>query len=227
MRAIRSVASILVWLAGCGDPAAPEALPPAPSAVAAPPPVVAEPAPSLGAGMPPPGAVGTIGLGSLGTISHGGGGEPLVGHVHTGVPTLSGEGLSVDVVRRVVRRHFGEVRGCYATQLAPAPDLTGRVMLRWVIALDGSVTDVAVESSTLTATVDDGGAAALAVGTCITERAATWLFPAPTGAPVTVVYPFVLDPVVTPPEPSDDVALDPALTPSEGLGVHGTGRGGS
>lgn len=232
------LASCALWLAACDEPEAAVAPAPPPvapvAAVTAVPhavePVAAPPAPVLGAGMPPPGAVGTIGLGTIGTIGRGMGGPGLASSsssVRTGEATLTGAGLSREVVRRVVRRHVVQVRGCYDAQLGHAPDLAGRVTVRWVIGVDGAVSDAALESSTLASAIaDDGGASALAVGTCIVETVGTWSFPAPEGAPVHVSYPFVLES-----GPATDAVRGggEASRPlsGEGLVPAGTGRGGS
>lgn len=157
--------------------------------------------------------------------------------VRLGEPTLTGAGLGRDVVRRIVRRHINRVRGCYDWQLAHAPDLSGSVTVRWVIERDGAVTGSELEASTLaSATVDDGGASALAVTRCIVESVATWVYPAPEGAPVHVSYPFFLAPASTGdiagapgstvPAATEPGSAAPAAT-EEGLGPSGTGRGGS
>jgi hypothetical protein len=86
-----------------------------------------------------------------------------------------------------VHAHLAEIRACYETELATAPDLAGRIDVRFRIGRDGVPSHVVVAD-------DDVGVPALAE--CIRTALATWTFPAPPGAPPTVTYPFVLD-VVT------------------------------
>ena len=94
--------------------------------------------------------------------------------------------LDRDVIRRVVRRHIDEVRGCYNPGLARDPSLAGRVALQFTIGPTGSVTTAVVKSSTLSDA---------AVGECIARAMMRWTFPAPEGGGnVVVTYPFVLEP---------------------------------
>ena len=138
---------------------------------------------------------GTIGLGSLGTIGRGGGGQGagygrLRGRragrrprVMTGRPTVRGA-LDREIIRRIIRRHINEVRYCYARGLQSRPALAGRVNLQFSIASNGRV----VSSTVISSTLGDRR-----VGVCISAAVRRWRFPAPRGGGLVIVrYPFVL-----------------------------------
>lgn len=94
-------------------------------------------------------------------------------------------GLSKEVIRRVVRRHHGEVRHCYEQGLQQRPDLAGRVLTQFVIAPTGQVVAATVQSSTLGHSETE---------MCIARAARRWSFPAVDDGGVTnVTYPFVLE----------------------------------
>jgi hypothetical protein len=77
--------------------------------------------------------------------------------------------LDVQAVRAVIRQHAPEIRSCYEQRLTANPGIQGKVVIRWVIEADGSVTRAAVvdESTTL-------GDPELHA--CMTSRMATWRF---------------------------------------------------
>jgi TonB family protein len=158
---------------------------------------------------------GTIGLGNLGTIGHGGGhggGYGRVGpgtgglgrrygsgrgviaeHHHAGtVCTLPYCGLHVtqcldkEIIRRVVRQHLSEVRYCYEKALAKDPALEGRVLIRFTVGEDGHVSASELRESSLPDSQ---------VGQCVADAIERWVFPrgACRGL-VTVSYPFVFKP---------------------------------
>ncbi|MCB9662247.1 MAG: TonB family protein [Sandaracinaceae bacterium] len=142
---------------------------------------------------------GTIGMGTIGTIGHGSGRGTGSGigdggglgdrqasrpQIRPGTAAVRGS-LSADVIRRVVRRHLGEVRFCYEQALNSQPDLRGTVSVRWIISPTGSVTTSTVSGSTL-------GSAR--VESCVASAVRRWTFPAPDGGGlVSVTYPFTLE----------------------------------
>lgn len=94
--------------------------------------------------------------------------------------------LDKDVIRRVVRSHMEEVRGCYNEGLARDPNLQGRVAIQFAITPDGTVS---------VATVGDSDVPDDSVTKCIAAAVRTWEFPKPQGGGnVVVTYPFVLVP---------------------------------
>jgi TonB family protein len=139
---------------------------------------------------------GTIGLGNIGTIGHGGGGGTGYGY-GSGCGGLGGRRASVpdvlcgladvrgscdkDLIRRVVRAHLNEVRFCYERALQSHPSLQGRAVTRFVIGYDGRVTSSQIASSTVSPEVD----------ACVAQAIARWQFvPRCVGE---VSYPFVFE----------------------------------
>jgi hypothetical protein len=101
-----------------------------------------------------------------------------------GATTVSGR-LPPEVIQRVVREHFTVLRKCYEVGLGRDPNLTGRVVVRFVIGRDGKVS-----------AVKDGGSDIpdAQVRECVLGAFSALEFPAPEGGIVTVVYPILLAP---------------------------------
>jgi len=93
--------------------------------------------------------------------------------------------LAPELIQGVVRKSYGRFRKCYEAGLARSSKLEGRVSVRFVIALDGSVRENEVESQTL----PDPDAVR-----CVVESFAPLQFPSPVGGIVTVVYPLMFTP---------------------------------
>ena len=171
-----------------------------------------------------------IGLGSVGTLGHGagsgsgqgfgsGGGRLGGAHatepprVRVGAVQVSGH-VPAELIQRIVRQNFGRFRLCYESGLRRAPDLQGRISVRFTIQRDGSVADASVVASEIGPEVP----------TCIARAMYGLSFPAPDGGSVTIVYPFKLGPDGPPtrnvemarldvPRPAVPVAPLPALEP--------------
>ncbi len=142
-----------------------------------------------------------IGLGSLGTLGHGagtgtgqgfGGGHGRLGGSHRtsaprvrmGATTVTGK-LPKEVIQRIVRQNYGRFRLCYEKGLGVNPNLEGRVSVRFKIAGDGSVGNVANGGSSL----PDSG-----VVDCIVRAFYGLSFPKPEEGSVSVVYPIMFSP---------------------------------
>jgi hypothetical protein len=152
-----------------------------------------------------------IGLGAVGSVGHGAGsgsgqgfgsgaaggqgfgsGHGRLGGAHStqppqvrmGATQVSGR-LPPEIIQRIVRQNFGRFRGCYEQGLRANANLQGRVSVRFLIDLDGSVIQAANGGSDLpdTATVD-----------CIVRAFTGLSFPQPEGGRITVVYPLVFSP---------------------------------
>ncbi len=94
--------------------------------------------------------------------------------------------LSRDVIQRMVRVNVGRIRQCYEHALQKAPNLTGRVSIRFVIGPTGKV----VQASDSGSTLGDPGVIA-----CVLAAVRRISFPSPTGGgPVVVTYPSVFSP---------------------------------
>lgn len=147
---------------------------------------------------------GIIGLGYVGTIGNRGrnggtggyghglddGGTTRFGKHEAKVPGVRiadvkvGPGIDKDIIRRVIRSHLMEVRGCYNQGLVRDPNLEGRIAVQFTIGPAGIVGAAAVAESS----VKDPN-----VGNCVAKAVKRWKFPKPTvGGSTIVTYPFVL-----------------------------------
>jgi len=100
-----------------------------------------------------------------------------------GETILSGR-MPAHVVQRIVRQNFGRFRFCYEQGLGKNPGLEGRLSVRFVIARDGSVSNVS----------SAGGFPDAAVQSCVQSAFYGLSFPEPEGGIVTVTYPLMLTP---------------------------------
>ena len=93
--------------------------------------------------------------------------------------------LPPEAIQRVVRMNFGRFRACYDSALRTNPSLTGRVVTKFVIARDGSVS-----------MASDGGSdlPSQEVVSCIVRNFQSLSFPTPEGGIVTVTYPLMMTP---------------------------------
>jgi TonB family protein len=135
-------------------------------------------------------ALGIGGLGTKGTGAGAGGS----GDVDLGgrgkeetqfVPgrTIVIGGLSRDVIDRIIRRHYNEVKYCYEKELTKDRNLYGKVTVVFVIDGTGKVSDALVQQSTMGNEAVEG---------CIVSHVRRWAFPAPEGGgTVQVTYPYV------------------------------------
>src|SRR5690606_20741908 len=139
----------------------------------------------------------TVKIGGVGTIGKGGGGKGNlsgvgglaaggVGSASVGILEEETEiegGLDKDVIARVIQSQLGEIRYCYERQLSAEPDIYGKVLVRFTIDANGSVSAQKVGVTTLRSAMVEG---------CILRRVANWKFPKPKGGTtVLVTYPFL------------------------------------
>lgn len=125
-------------------------------------------------------AVGIGGLGSRGT-AEGIGGVAAVG----GEPIILGA-LDRSVLDEVVKRHMNRIQYCYQRELAENPALGGKIVIKFTIAKDGSVSLASIKSTTM----NDP-----AVEQCLEARFLLMKFPEPHGGGIVIVsYPFVFSP---------------------------------
>lgn len=103
------------------------------------------------------------------------------GRVSVGVLPLA-DSLTRSEIATVIDRHVSRVRYCYQRALGAAPELEARLVMRFVIGPDGSVTGV---------TAADGGLENVSLATCVGDVLWTMRFPAPRGGGQVVVhFPF-------------------------------------
>ncbi|HSC88963.1 MAG TPA: AgmX/PglI C-terminal domain-containing protein [Polyangiaceae bacterium] len=90
--------------------------------------------------------------------------------------------LPASAIQAVIREHFDDLRRCYQAGLGRDASLTGKVIVRFVIGRDGTVT---AKGAAPESTMPDA-----AVTACVLDEFAKLVFPQPEGGIVTVVYPI-------------------------------------
>lgn len=93
--------------------------------------------------------------------------------------------IAPEVIRSVVRSHYSAFRACYELGLVRAPELQGRITMRFVIDRAGKVSSLSIADVTLR----DCG-----VIDCIRAAFGRIEFPRPENGIVTVSYPLMLQP---------------------------------
>jgi len=141
-----------------------------------------------------PGGGGTaLGIGGLGTkgSGHGAGGYgsiDLGGHGKGDTRIVPGRtivqgALSKEIIGKVIRRHWNEIKYCYETELNKNPNLYGKVSVSFTIDGTGAVSDANVGETTMNNQN---------VENCMLTRVKRWTFPEPKGGgQVFVTYPWV------------------------------------
>jgi len=99
--------------------------------------------------------------------------------------TVSGR-LPPELIQKIVRAAYGTFRVCYEQGLGRDAKLAGSVVVRFVIARDGKVSNAALGPGS---TLPDAQAAE-----CVVKAFYGLVFPTPEGGIVTVVYPIMLSP---------------------------------
>jgi hypothetical protein len=149
-------------------------------------------------------AADAVGVYSFGSPRSGVGGTGYHGPRPTtdmtpGTPTVVGA-LEVEDVQAATLRHSAAIRYCYQRELVSKPDLSGELVVKFVIAVDGSVSTASIKSSTLGDTI---------VENCVTSRFLRFQFPEPPGGGVVVVsYPLRFQPGEEPPTPPSGAPPD-------------------
>jgi hypothetical protein len=101
-----------------------------------------------------------------------------------GATTVNGR-LPGEVIDRIVRQNFARFRHCYENGLRTAPNLTGKITVKFVIEKDGQVSTITNGDTTLT----DKDVVA-----CVTGWFSSLSFPQPEGGTVTVTFPITFAP---------------------------------
>jgi len=99
-----------------------------------------------------------------------------------GTPIILGA-LDKSLIDAVIRKNMNQIRYCYQRELTKNPGLKGKIIVKFTIAADGSVSRASIKTSSM------GNAA---VEGCITGRFKRFKFPQPKGGGVVIVsYPFI------------------------------------
>jgi hypothetical protein len=93
--------------------------------------------------------------------------------------------IEPEIIQRVIRANFGRFRLCYENGLRNCPNLQGRVAVRFIIDIDGSVKQPRDAGS------DHADAGVTA---CVVEAFREVRFPPPEGGTVAVTYPILFSP---------------------------------
>jgi len=137
----------------------------------------------------------TVGLGGLGTKGSGSGGYGSggghFGSLGAGGIAIAGDpeilgSLDATAIETVIRRHKNQIHYCYQRELTKDPSLAGELVVRFVIARDGSVSSAQIDSTTLEQP---------SVESCVVGRFMRMQFPEPLGGGVVIVeFPFTFSP---------------------------------
>ena len=135
------------------------------------------------------------GLGGLGTRGRGrgasgyGSGGGYFGRKSSGTPGMTtGDpiilgALDKSVIDRVIKQHLAQIRYCYQKELNKNPSLYGKIVIKFVIAKDGSVSSAKTNTTSMNNPI---------VENCICQRFMRFKFPQPKGGGIVIVtYPFV------------------------------------
>ncbi len=93
--------------------------------------------------------------------------------------------LEPKVIQEVVRSHFDSLMTCYKSGLARDTALKGRITVRFVIQLDGTVRNARIEANTLPD---------CEVARCVSAGYERMVFPRPRDGIITVSYPVEFSP---------------------------------
>lgn len=138
---------------------------------------------SRGAGLGSGGASLGIrgrGIGSCTSIAQGASAPAM----QTTEPIILGA-LELEEVERVVKSHLAQFRYCYQKELNRDPTLEGRIVVKFVIASDGTVSSIKVDGSSMDNAI---------VEECLCQRFMRLQFPTPKQGIVIVKYTLTFDP---------------------------------
>ncbi len=136
------------------------------------------------------GGLGTKGRGS-GASGYGSGGGNFGSASSGGIGTVGGDPIILGALDRslidaVIKRNMNQLRYCYQRELTDNPGISGKIVVKFVVAKDGTVSSASIKSSTMGNT---------AVESCITSRFMRMQFPEPKGGGIVIVsYPFLFSP---------------------------------
>ena len=85
--------------------------------------------------------------------------------------------------RAFLKRHMAQIRYCYQRELTKDPSVKGKIVIKFVIAKDGSVSSANTKTTTMNSP---------SVENCIVSRFMRMQFPEPKGGGIVIVsYPFI------------------------------------
>ena len=131
-------------------------------------------------------AVGGPGTPSAGRSGYGAGGGKSGGTGRMGADPVILGALDKSLIDAVIKRHMNQIRYCYERVLTSHPHLGGKIVVKFVIAKDGTVSKASTKSSTMNNKSFEG---------CLNSRFERFKFPEPKGGGIVIVsYPFIFQP---------------------------------
>ncbi len=136
------------------------------------------------------GGLGTKGTGS-GSSGYGSGGGSFGTKGSGGLSAVSGDpiimgALDRSLIDQVIKRKMQAIRYCYQRELQKDPTLAGKVVIKFTIAKDGTVSQAAAK---------ENSTGSKAVDSCVTNVFYKMQFPEPKGGGIVIVsYPFIFSP---------------------------------
>ncbi|HHO50586.1 MAG TPA: AgmX/PglI C-terminal domain-containing protein [Deltaproteobacteria bacterium] len=136
------------------------------------------------------GGLGTKGIGS-GRSGFGSGGGNFGEKGQGGIGQVGGDpiilgALDRSLIDEVIKRHMNQIKYCYQRELTKDPSLGGKIVIKFTIAKDGTVSSASTKTTTM------GNAS---VEQCIVSRFMRMQFPEPKGGGIVIVsYPFLFSP---------------------------------
>ena len=127
------------------------------------------------------------GDGTLGAMASKGSGEVrAVVHEPPKAKISIRGGMSREAVLKVVNSHLDEIQDCYERELLHNPGISGKILMEWLIQLDGTVRYAKVKFTNIGRSSD--------LHTCLQAQVVTWNFPRPKGGQeVLVTFPFLFE----------------------------------
>ena len=94
--------------------------------------------------------------------------------------------LDKSLIDKVIKQNQAKFLYCYQRELTKNPNLGGKIVVKFVIAKDGTVSSATTKTSTMNSP---------AVQNCINGRFMRFKFPEPKGGGIVIVsYPFIFAP---------------------------------
>jgi hypothetical protein len=135
-----------------------------------------------------PGGLGQKGTGlgreGTGRADFGKGGEARVtvrAEALTEEGTYQGD-MDPSIIERIIKNHLGYIKWCYEKELNTNPEIEGKIVVDFIIGVEGMVTSSKVKNSSMGSDP---------VESCIARRIKTLRFPNPKSGIVQVFYPFI------------------------------------
>jgi hypothetical protein len=136
------------------------------------------------------GGLGTKGMGS-GSSGYGKGGGDFGAKGEGGLGAVGGDpiilgALDRSLIDEVIKRHMNQIRYCYQRELTKNAALGGKIVIKFTIAKDGTVSAASTKSTTMNNASTES---------CIVGRFLRMQFPEPKGGGIVIVsYPFIFSP---------------------------------